>query len=237
MSDASGRRRTLASLVDHTALGPETTGADVERLCREAVEHGFAAVCVNPSHLERAVRLLEGEPPSVATVVSFPLGADPAAAKAREAEAAAGAGADELDMVADLAALLEGRWGALAEEVGAVKGAAGEDTTVKVILETAVLDPRRTLKAGRVAAAAGADFLKTSTGFHPAGGATAEAVALLRMAGGPAIGVKAAGGIRGCEEALAMVAAGADRIGTSSGLELAGCEEPLPGPLHEFLER
>lgn len=221
----------LARLVDHTALEPATTGGDVDRLCREAVEAGFAAVCVNPCHVERAAAALAGREPAVATVVSFPLGQHPPAAKAREAREAVEAGAEELDMVVNLGAVREGRWDALASEVGAVAAAAGEGILVKAILETAALEPREVVLAAREAAGAGADVLKTSTGFHPAGGATPEAVALLRMAGGAEVGVKAAGGIRTCEEALRMVAAGATRIGTSAGLELAACREPLPPSL------
>lgn len=226
---------SLAPLVDHTALGPLTSASDVARLCREAVEHGFAAVCVPPCHVARAAAELEGEDPAAATVVSFPLGHHTARGKVREAREAVRAGAGELDVVANLGAVREGRWEALAAEVGAVAEAAGGGVLVKVILETAALEPREIVRAARTAAGAGADFLKTSTGFHPAGGATPEAVALLRMAGGDAVGVKAAGGIRSCREALRMVASGATRIGTSSGLELARCREPLPETLTRYL--
>lgn len=235
--DGKGRARgaSLASLIDHTALKPGTTGEDVERLCREAVEHGFAAVCVNPVHVSRAAARLEGSEVAVATVVSFPLGAHAPGQKAREAREALEMGADEIDMVADLAALREGRWEVLEREVSTVVEAAAGEAAVKVILETAALEPRQILRAARVAAGAGADFVKTSTGFHPAGGATAEAVALLRVGAGPDVGVKASGGIRTCEDALRMVASGATRIGTSSGLALAACEEPLPEPLDRYL--
>lgn len=229
------RRGRLASLVDHTALAPETTTADVERLCGEAVEHGFAAVCVNPVHVPRAASELADTGVAVATVVAFPLGAHPPGQKAREAREALEMGAGELDMVADLAALREGRWEVLAEEVRSVADVAAGRGLVKVILETAILEPRQILKAARVAAAAGADFVKTSTGFHAAGGATAGAVALLRMGAGPDVGVKASGGIRTCQDALRMVASGATRIGTSSGLALAECAGPLPEPLYRYL--
>jgi len=222
--------RRLADLVDHTALRPKTTPADVERLCREAVEHGFAAVCVNPVHVRRAAAGVAGTPVAVATVVSFPLGAHTHEQKAREAVEGLDMGATEVDMVARLDALRGGRWDVLEREVAAVVRAVDGSARVKVILETAALKPHAILRAGRVAAGAGADFLKTSTGFHPAGGATPAAVALLREAGGPGIGVKASGGIRTCEEALRMVAAGATRIGTSRGLALARCGEPLPVP-------
>jgi deoxyribose-phosphate aldolase len=223
--------RRLADLVDHTALRPETTPADVERLCREAVEHGFAAVCVNPVHVRRAAAGVAGTPVAVATVVSFPLGAHTHEHKAREAGEVLAMGATEVDMVARLDALQGGRWDVLEREVAAVARVVDGAARVKVILETAALEPPAILRAGRVAAGAGADFLKTSTGFHPAGGATPAAVALLREAGGPGIGVKASGGIRTCADALRMVAAGATRIGTSHGLALAACTEPLPSPL------
>lgn len=235
--DGAERGGTLAPLVDHTALKPETTTADVERLCREAVRHGFAAVCVNPCYVSRAAKAVASSEVAVATVVGFPLGARGAAAKAREAGEALEDGADELDMVARISAIKEGRWRVLVEEVAAVVEVAGDRGRVKVILETGTLTPREILKAGRMAAGAGAHYLKTSTGFHPSGGATPEAVALLRMAGGADVGVKAAGGVRGHDDALAMVAAGASRIGTSRGLDLVGCTRPLPDPLHVFLER
>ncbi|MFW6010416.1 MAG: deoxyribose-phosphate aldolase [Gemmatimonadota bacterium] len=239
MSDGetTGPGGTLAPLVDHTALVPETTRADVDRLCREAIRHGFAAVCVNPCYVARAARELSGSEVAAATVVGFPLGAHDATAKVREAGQALEEGAEELDMVARIGAVREARWDVLADEVAAVVEVAGHRARVKVILETATLAPREILKAGRVAAGAGAHYLKTSTGFHPAGGATPEAVALLRMAAGPDVGVKAAGGVRDHDDALAMVAAGASRIGTSRGLDLVGCSRPLPDPLHVFLER
>ncbi len=228
------RPRRLADLVDHTALRPETGPDDVERLCREAVEHGFAAVCVNPAHVRRAAGALAGSPVAVATVVSFPLGAHTFEQKAREAEEAVAMGAEEVDMVAALDAIGDGRWDVLEREVKAVVRAVAGAGLVKVILETAAFEPSRVLEAGRVAAGAGADFLKTSTGFHSAGGATAAAVALLARAGGPGVGVKASGGIRTCEDALRMVAAGATRIGTSHGLALARCSGPLPAAPDAF---
>lgn len=226
---------TLAPLIDHTSLRPETTEADVERMSEEARRFGFAAVCVNPVHVRRVARALRGSEVATAAVVGFPLGADPAAAKVREAEEVLGAGASEIDMVVELGAVRSGAWAALEEEVGAVVEVTAGRALVKVILETAALAPRELLRAARVAVDSGADFLKTSTGFHPAGGATPEAVALLALVAGPDVGVKAAGGIRTPEDALAMVSAGATRLGTSRGLELLGCRTPLPGSLHGFL--
>lgn len=225
----------LAPLIDHTALDAETTGEEVDRLCREAVEHAFAAVCVNPVWVERASRRLQGTGVPVATVAGFPLGASTPEAKASEAERSLADGAREIDMVARIGAAREGRWGDLGSDVRAVREAVGGDALLKVILETAVLTPRQALKAGAVAREAGADFLKTSTGFHEAGGATPGAVAALRVAAGPEVGVKAAGGIRSCADAQAVIDAGATRIGSSSGVELAGCRVEEPEPLFSYL--
>lgn len=225
----------LAPLIDHTALDAETTGREVDRLCREASEHGFAAVCVNPVWVERAARRLQGTGIPVATVAGFPLGASTSEAKADEAARALAAGAREIDMVARIGAAREGRWDDVGRDVRAVREAVGGDALLKVILETAVLTPRQTLKAGAVAREAGADFLKTSTGFHEAGGATPAAVAALRVAAGPDLGVKAAGGIGSCREARAVIDAGATRIGSSSGVALAGCRVEEPEPLFAYL--
>lgn len=231
-----GDRVPLAPLIDHTALDAETTGAEIDRLCREAIEHAFAAVCVNPDRVERASdRLVETGIP-VATVAGFPLGASTPDQKAAEAERALRDGAREIDMVAPVGSAREGRWEEVGRHVEAVARVVGDDALLKVILETAVLAPRRVLKAGAVAREAGGDFLKTSTGFHPAGGARPADVALLRVAAGPDLGVKAAGGIRGCADARAMIDAGATRIGTSSGVDLAGCTVREPEPLLRYLE-
>lgn len=226
---------TLAPLIDHTALDAETTGEEIDRLCREAVEHGFAAVCVNPVWVERAARRLAETGIPVATVVGFPLGAIAPEAKAAEAERALEDGAREIDMVARIGAAREGSWDEVGRDVEAVCDVVDDGGLLKVILETAVLTPRQVLKAGAVAREAGADFLKTSTGFHPAGGATPEAVAMLRVAAGPELGVKAAGGIGSCREARAMIDAGATRIGSSSGVELTGCRVEEPEPLFSYL--
>ncbi len=183
-------------------------------------------MCVNPVHVERVSAILAGEAPAPCTVVAFPLGALRTPQKVREAAEALELGARELDVVADLGAMKEGRWEVLEREVRDVVRAVDGRALVKVILETAALEEPEILRAARVAAGSGADFLKTSTGFHPAGGATPEAVALLRGAAGPGVGIKASGGIRTCEAAFRLVAAGATRLGTSRGVELAGCREP-----------
>ncbi len=221
-------RRQLAGLIDHTLLKPEATPQQVEQLCREAVEHGFASVCINPVYVPLAAELLAGAGPVVCTVIDFPLGAGSAADKARQAEAALAAGARELDVVQPVGFLKAGRHrevGAHLHGVVAVARPAG--ALVKVILETGLLRPEEIDLACRLALEAGADFVKTSTGFGP-GGATEEAVRRMRAAVGPGKGVKASGGIRDYEAACRMVAAGANRIGASASLAiLAGApEEP-----------
>lgn len=212
------RPDSLASVIDHTLLRPDAAEADVARLCREAVEHSFHAVCVNPFWVPRAARLLRGTPVSVASVVDFPLGASPGPAKAAQARAALEAGAVELDMVMNVGALKSGEDGVAGREIEEVVRAA-PGATVKVILETCLLTPDEKVRACRLAQAAGAHFVKTSTGFAKAG-ATVEDVELLRRTVGPAMGVKAAGGIRDAETAARMLQAGASRLGTSSGVRI-----------------
>ena len=213
-------RRQLAALIDHTLLKPEATPEQVEALCREAVEHGFAAVCVNPVYVPLAAELLAGQGPVVCTVIDFPLGAGSAADKARQAEAALAAGARELDVVQPVGLLKAGRDREVVAHLhGVVAAAAGTGAIVKVILETGLLTPEEITRACRLAVEAGAHFVKTSTGFGP-GGATVEAVRLMRQAVGPEVGVKASGGIRDYATACRMVAAGATRIGASQSLAI-----------------
>lgn len=232
----------IAGRIDHTLLRPESTAADIDRLCNEVGVHRFAAVCVNPMWTARCAGRLGGGGGgvSVATVVGFPLGANLTAIKVAEAAQAVRDGATELDMVAALGHLRAGDWRYVREEIEAVIRAAG--VPVKVIIESAVLTPDEIVRASAVARDAGARFVKTSTGFHPAGGATTEAVALIRRTVGEAIGVKASGGIRDCATALRMLAAGATRIGTSNGARIASClgRAPLPSTvaaLHALAER
>jgi deoxyribose-phosphate aldolase len=207
-------RSTLAGMIDHTLLRPEATMGDVEALCAEATELGVAAVCVSPSRLPLPVRLGPGI--GVAAVVGFPSGAHPAAVKAKEAQLAVGAGATELDVVLDLGLLKDGSWSLVEADVAAVRAAVPRRIVLKVILETAVLTEREIVTATKTAAAAGADLVKTSTGFHPAGRATIRAVSLMAQAGAGRVGVKASGGIRDAFTALAMVDAGATRLGCSA---------------------
>ena len=207
-------RATLASMIDHTLLRAEATRADVVALCREARTLGVAAVCVSPHRVALAAASLGSSMP-VAAVVGFPSGAHVAATKAVEADEAVSDGAREVDMVVPLGAALEGEWDVVAAHVAAVR-AAVPTVMVKVIIESALFDPSHLAEVCWVVVDAGADYVKTSTGFHPAGGATVEAVTAMRAAVGPSIGIKASGGIRDAATALAMIDAGATRLGASA---------------------
>jgi deoxyribose-phosphate aldolase len=201
-------------------LRPETTRGQIAELCREARKYGFAAVCVNPCWVALAVSELVGSPVKIATVAGFPLGATSTEAKLAEAAAALRVGAQEIDMVMNIGALRGGDLEAVKQDIHAVAAechAAG--AIVKVILETALLDDRQKAVACVLAKMAGADFVKTSTGFGPAG-ATAEDVALMRRVVGAEMGVKAAGGIKTLDDLRRMIAAGANRIGTSAGVKI-----------------
>jgi deoxyribose-phosphate aldolase len=224
----------VADFIDHTLLKAEATRSEIDTLCAEAKAHRFAAVCVNGVWVARCAAHLAGSGVKVAAVVGFPLGAMPSAAKACEAKQAVSDGADEIDMVAAVGHILDEDWDYVEDDIRAVvEASAGR--TVKVILETAALAPLQVVKAAAIAKESGAGFVKTSTGFHPAGGATAEAVALMRLAVGDSLGVKAAGGVRDCATALRMIAAGATRLGTSSGVKLVDCLGPGPLPLADLL--
>jgi deoxyribose-phosphate aldolase len=211
----SWTRAEVARLIDHTLLRPEATAADVERLCTEAAELGVGAVCVSPSLLPLRAGLLPAGV-GVAAVVGFPSGAHLAGAKAAEAQAAVACGATEIDMVANLALVASGALDELAAEVERVTVAVGPTVPVKVILETSLWDPERIAAACLAAAAGGAAFVKTSTGFHPAGGASVEAVAVMAATVGDRLGVKASGGIRSAADARRMLEAGATRLGASA---------------------
>jgi len=207
-------RAKLARMIDDTLLEPEATDDDVARLAREAERLGVGAICVSPSRLPLPRGVL-APGIDVAAVVGFPSGAHPVAVKAAEAAVAVAAGANEIDMMIDLGTAMDNRWMKVTAEVAAVRAAIGPSVVLKVIIETAVIGPDRIASASHAAKAGGADFVKTSTGFHPAGGATVQAVAAIAAAVGDRLGVKAAGGVRTADEALAMIAAGATRIGTS----------------------
>ncbi|MDR3107062.1 MAG: deoxyribose-phosphate aldolase [Bifidobacteriaceae bacterium] len=212
------QRRQLARMIDHTLLKPEATAEQVVDLAKEASRLGVWAVCVSPSLVPVAAGGLKAAAADlkVAAVCGFPSGAHQPQVTAAEAARAAADGADELDMVVDLRWVMEEDWLAVRQDIEAVRSVLPRPKLLKVILETAALTDRQIVKAAEAAAAAGADFVKTSTGFHPAGGASAHAVELMARAVGPQLGVKASGGIRTTEQALAMVAAGATRLGLSA---------------------
>jgi deoxyribose-phosphate aldolase len=210
----------LARRIDHTALKPETTRGDVERLCREAREHGFAAVCVAPVWVSAAAGVLEGSPSRVCAVVGFPHGSSRPETKGAEASRALDDGATELDMVIAVGLLKSGDSAAVESDIRAVvEPARRGDALVKVILETALLSGEEKVSACRLAESAGADFVKTSTGFGP-GGATIEDVALMSRTVGARMGVKASGGVRTLDFALALLDAGATRLGCSASVAL-----------------
>jgi deoxyribose-phosphate aldolase len=224
----------MADFIDHTLLKAEATRAEVEKLCDEAKEHRFAAVCVNAAWVRLCAERLRGTDVQVATVVGFPLGATTSASKRSETELAVADGATEIDMVAAVGHIKSGDWSHVADDIAAVvAGAKGR--LVKVIIESAALTPVEIIKVCAIAKEMGAHYVKTSTGFHAAGGASAEAVALMRMVVGDALGVKASGGVRDCETALKMIANGATRIGTSSGVSMAKCLGPGPLPVTDLL--
>jgi deoxyribose-phosphate aldolase len=210
----------VAGLIDHTILKPEATRNDVLKICREAREYRFASVCVNPYWVPLVAAELSGSPVKVCTVVGFPLGATSTEAKVAETAAALRAGAQEIDMVINVGALRSGDTDAVKNDIQAVVRVAHEaGAIVKVILETALLDDTQKTVASKICKAAGADFVKTSTGFSTSG-ATAHDIALMRAAVGPNLGVKASGGIRTLQDVQAMTAAGATRIGASASVKI-----------------
>ncbi len=212
----------VAGYIDHTNLKPYATREDITRLCDEAIQYGFYAVCVNPYRVKLAKDYLKGKGASVrvASVIGFPLGATPTEVKVFEAKKALEDGADELDMVINIGALKDGDYEYVRNDIAEVVRAAHEKgAKVKVIIETCYLTEEEKVKACELVKEAGADFVKTSTGFGT-GGATVEDVRLMRKVVGPEMGVKAAGGIRTYEQAIAMIEAGATRIGASSGVKI-----------------
>jgi deoxyribose-phosphate aldolase len=209
----------VAALIDHTLLKPEVTALQIDGLCQEAIRHGFATVCVNPSWVWRASRLLGNSPVGVCSVVGFPLGATPADVKAYESERAIADGAREIDMVINIGALKSGDLLTVTRDLEALLGACRRrDVLCKVIIEATLLTLEEKRAAALLAREAGANFIKTSTGF--AGQAMAADVAFLRETVGPQMGIKAAGGIRDLAALESMIAAGATRIGTSSGVNI-----------------
>jgi deoxyribose-phosphate aldolase len=224
--------RGIGRLVDYTILRPDATWTDVARLCDEAVAADVVAVCVNGGWVRRCVERLRGTPVRVAAVVGFPLGAGTSDAKAAESAIAASDGAVELDMVIPIGAAKAGEWQAVVDDVAGVVTAAPH-ALVKVILETGLLSAEEIAQACDASLRGGAGFVKTSTGFHPSGGATVEAVSAMRQAVGQRAGVKASGGIRTADAAVAMLIAGANRLGASSLAGFAGLLGPAAPPLGE----
>ena len=206
----------FAATIDHTILKPDATGGEIARLCAEAKEFRFAAVCINPWYVTNAARLLSGSGVAVAAVAGFPLGATTTAAKVFEAGEAVQNGAGEIDLVINIAALKESLLSYLSEEIALVRQVT-TGAILKVILETALLENEKKRLAARIAVESGADMLKTSTGFF--GGATEDDVRLLAEAA-PGLGIKASGGIRDSRFALRLLAAGATRLGTSSAVQI-----------------
>lgn len=209
----------LASMIDHTILKPEAGKEQVETICREAREYGFASVCVNSSYVPLCAELLRDTEVKVCTVIGFPLGAMSTAAKAAEARQAILDGAEELDMVIHIGMLKDGNNEYVEQDIHSVVEEARGKAAVKVIIETCLLSEEEKIRACLLAKKAGADYVKTSTGFST-GGATAEDIALMKKTVGKDMKIKASGGIRTREKAEEMRKAGADRIGTSSGIRI-----------------
>ncbi len=218
-------KKAMASMMDHTILKATATEDMIRQCCSEARENGFASVCINPCHVGLAASELKGSGVKVCTVIGFPLGANTPAIKAAEARKAVEEGAHEIDMVINIGAMKEGRFSYVEEEIKTVV-AASKGALVKVIIETCYLTDDEKTTACNAAAKAGADFVKTSTGFGT-GGATVSDVALMRSAVGEGMGVKASGGIRTLSDAQDMVAAGANRLGVSASLSIIGEIEEL----------
>lgn len=211
---------SIAALIDHTLLKPEATAADIRKVCAEARQYGFVSVCVNPYWVRLVASELAGSRVKVCSVVGFPLGATVTDIKVAETVGVIHAGAQEIDMVLNVGELRGGNHDAVRGDIQAVVEAAhAGGAIVKVILETVLLNQEQKVAACLLAKEAGADFVKTSTGFGP-GGATAEDVALLRRTVGPAMGVKASGGVRTLEDLKKMAAAGANRVGASASVKI-----------------
>ena len=208
--------------IDHTLLKPESTQTQIDKLIAEAVEYQFASVCVNPTWVSYAAKALKGTEVNVCTVIGFPLGANTSSVKAFETKDAVANGADEIDMVINIGQLKSGQYDAVEADIRAVVEASG-DKLVKVIIETCLLTDGEKVKACQLAVAAGAAYVKTSTGFSTAGANIAD-VTLMRKTVGPNIGVKAAGGTRSYADAEAFIKAGATRIGTSAGVAIVNGE-------------
>ncbi len=214
----------IAKMIDHTILKPEATRAEIEKICAEAKSYKFASVCVNPTWVQTSYELLNGTEVKVCTVIGFPLGATTTETKAFETSNAIENGATEVDMVINIGALKDQKDEFVEQDIRSVVNAAKGKALVKVIIETSLLSEEEKIRACQLAVSAGADFVKTSTGFST-GGATIEDIRLMRETVGPTIGVKASGGVRDSVATHAVIAAGANRIGTSSGIAIVKGEK------------
>lgn len=223
-------RLELATIIDHTLLKPETTTAEIGAFCDQAVDLEVYGVCISPTMVGVAAPRLRGPGVKVVAVIGFPSGAHRPEIKAEEAARAAADGADEADMVINLGLVLGGEWDRATADIASVRAALTGGKILKVIIESAVLSPEQIFCACRAAEAAGADFVKSSTGYHPSGGATVEAIEIMSRAVGGRLGVKAAGGIHDAKTALAMIDAGATRLGLSASAAILAELDPTERP-------
>lgn len=209
----------MAKYIDHTILNADATEKDIQRICIEAKEYNFKTVCINPGWVDYAAHLLKGTDVGITTVIGFPLGANTSEIKAAEAKQAVEKGVSDVDMVINIGALKNEDYPTVLNDIKAVVNAVDGKAIVKVIIETSLLNKTEKIRVCELAKQAGADFVKTSTGFST-GGATLDDVKLMRATVGPKMGVKASGGVRSYEDAVAMIEAGATRIGASSGIAI-----------------
>jgi deoxyribose-phosphate aldolase len=214
-------KESLARMIDHTILKPEASEEAVRKICAEALQYNFASVCINPSYVHLVAELLKGSEVKVCTVIGFPLGANTSEVKAFETDNAIKNGAHEVDMVINIGKMKSGDYNYVKEDIMAVVNAAGNRALTKVIIETSLLTEEEKVIACKLSKEAGADFVKTSTGFS-IGGATPEDIKLMRETVGPELGVKASGGVRSYEDAVRVIEAGATRIGASASIAI--CE-------------
>lgn len=212
-------KQQLAGMIDHTILKADASEAKVRKICEEALEYGFASVCINPANVSLASEMLKGSKVKVCTVIGFPLGANTSAVKAFEVDDAIKNGAQEVDMVINIAKLKDKDYEYVKNDIKAVVDASKGRALSKVIIETCLLTDEEKVKACQLAKEAGADYVKTSTGFST-GGSTPEDVKLMRETVGPEMGVKASGGVRTYEDAMAVIESGATRIGASAGIAI-----------------
>lgn len=220
----------MAHYIDHTLLKPDASQEEIAQLCYEARKYGFASVCVNPSYVKLCAQLLKGSDIDICTVIGFPLGATPTDGKVFETQQAIREGATEIDMVINVGAVKSRDYELVEQDIASVaKACHAGNAILKVIIEAALLTDEEKVIACQLSKVAGADFVKTSTGFGP-GGATAEDVALMRRVVGPNIGVKAAGGIKTADDARRMIAAGASRIGASASVKIVGGRQTKEQP-------